>query len=401
MANKQMTQEQMAMLKEHQNSEFMRLSYLNQILMNKENGNVYGQGKNLTFNSPILAGAYAQNIVLKFRLNANWDAGTTGTVTPTASYPEGLVSKVEVQYGNKQISANPVLFRILDLMEGYGRTTQDDVRGNRETGIEAMLRKVPTTLVEGDNEIKFEVNISLNNLHSQSINGLIPIFSSGTRLQVGLQLPTVVGKDPLLNVFDVTGDGVLEVTGTIEPIIEFRDYNSMSTVSQVSPDLTGLSTIQIIELPSVTNLSQGQYNYTSFRNPYNFAKMVSFVISGMQSDKFCAADNITGYSLDKQENSNSSFYKYDESTTGIEGWYKSVRARYGNDLPEGVIAWDKTSENISNVSSKTGSSYFNISGSGYTASRQGIKVDEVDNTNIASRIVTYGVLINPQGIQSV
>lgn len=400
----QMTQEQLALLKEHQNSEFMRLSYLQPIKMNAENGRRFQQGTNLTFNSPIINGAYAQSIILKYKLNVNWEPGTTGTITPTASYPESFVTKAEVNFGNKQISAAPFLFsQVLDKMEGYGRTSQDDVLGSREAGIDAMLRKVPRTFVAGDNEVKFEVNIPLTLLHNAAINGMIPIFSSGVRLQLALQLPNnVVGKDVLQNVFDVQGDGVVEVSGDIDAVIEYRDYNSFSTTQAVRPDLTGLPTVQMIELPSITGITPGVYNHVAFRNPYNFAKLIHVVIDGKQSDKFASAGNISGFTYDKEENSNSAFFRYDETTTGIEGWYKKTRELYGNDLPEGIIAWDATSQNVgSNVSSKMGSSYLNLSGAAFVSARASFKVDSVSDVNMASRIVSYGIMINPNGIQVV
>jgi hypothetical protein len=405
MAKQQSQQEnaaQMAALKERLNSEYMRLSYPQFIKFNAENGTDFGPGKNLTFNAPIINGGNAFGVILKVDLDVTWTPGTTGTVTPCAAYPESLVSKLSVQFGNPQITSHPFIYRVLDLMEGYGRTTQDDVRGTRNAKIDSMLRQVPQTLVAGVNKVKFEVNIPLNSLHPASTNGAIPIGHSGTRLQVGLQLPSaIVGKDPMLNVFDVTGDGAIEVSGTIRPVLEYRDHNSFTTVQPLRLDLSNISTVQTIELPSITGLSQGQYNHMAFKNPYLMPKAIHIVIDGNQSDKFSAADNITGFSYDTAENSNSNLFKYDESTTGIEGWYKKVRSTYGNDLPEGVLAWDTTSENIANVSSKLGSAYLNLSSNGYSSARMGVKVETVDNTNISSRIVSYGIIVNDMGIQTV
>lgn len=399
----QMSAEQMAQIKERQNSEFMRLSYLRPIKFNQENGKIFGQGKNLTFNSPIIAGGVAQNIVLQYKLNVNWKPNTNGTVKLNAAGYEALVNKLEVQYGNKQISVHPMLYtKVFDKMEGYARTTQDDVRGDREAGIDAMLRKYPTELVEGDNEVKFEVDVPLNSLHPQSVNGLIYVSTSGVRLQVGLQLASaVVGKDPLLNVFNVEGDGEIEVSGTIEPILEYRDYNSFSTTQALELDLSGLSTVQTIELPSIVGLSPNTKQYVSFRNPYNFAKIVHILIDGKQSDKFSEASNITAFSYDKAENSNSNLFDYSNATAGIEAWYKKVRRMYGTDLPEGILAIDQTSENVKNVSSKMGTSYINLSSSGFSSARAGFEFADIGHeTGISSRVISYGVLINPQGIQA-
>jgi hypothetical protein len=184
--------------------------------------------------------------------------------------------------------------------------------------------------------------------------------------------------------------------------LDYRDYNSFSTVSALELDLSGLSTVQTIELPSIVGLSPNTKQYVSARNPYNFAKIIHILIDGKQSDTFTKADNITAFSYDKAENSNSNLFDYSNATVGIEGWYKKVRSTYGVDMPEGVLAWDSTSENIANVSSKLGTAYLNLSGNGYSSARFGFEFASVgDGSQISSRVISYGVMINPNGIQAV
>lgn len=398
----QMTEQQLLALKEHQNAEFMRLSRENEIRLNSENGKQYQAGRTLTFNSPILAGSFATGILLKLKLNVNWDAGTTGTIAPNSAYPYNLISKYEISFGNKQQSGTPYIHKLRDLMEGYARGLNDASSGFVNSGIEEMIRKVPTTFVEGDNEVVFQIKIPLNLLHEQTVNGLLPISGSGTRLQVGVQLPSsVTGKDPLDNVFNVAGDGAAEVTGEVEGILVYRDYNSMSTTQPVQPDLTGVPTVQLVELPSITGLTPKTFNHVSVRNPYNFASIFNIVIDGLQSDEFSKPANITGFGFDKQENSSSAFFRYGEDI-GMDSYYRKIRSLYGQDMPSGCFVFQASDENTSNVSSKLGSAYLNLSQNGYSASRFIFRVDEVGHeTGIASRVLNYGVLINDTPIQAV
>ena len=398
--NKQQpTAEQLRAMQQARNSQFMALTYEQPILANAENGTTYAQGKTLTYSSPIIAGGMACKVVLKYDLNVHWDG--VGSVAINAGGLEQLVQNVTVSFGNKQISMPPVLQRVFDNMEGYARTNQDDVLGFRSTGVESLVHSVPTTIASGDNAVKMSVPIPLNNLHGASINGLIPIYSSGVRLQVALQLPnSVTGQDPIENVLHVQGGGAVTVTGDVKVQIVYRDFNSMSTTEALTADLTGLPTVQIVQLPSVTGITQGAVNYVSFRNPYQFAKLVHFVIDGKQSDKFATESNITQFSYDKAENSNSNFFNYSDATGGMGSYFEEVRRRFGRDQKPGVLEWDATTQNLANVSSKLGTAYLNMTGNGYPAMRAGFRVESVDNTNISSRILSFGVLLNPEGIKA-
>lgn len=396
MAN-QPTAEQLKAMQEMANRQFMALSYEQTILANAQNGNSYAQARTLNFDAPIIAGAYATKVTLRHKLTVNWNG--TGTVALNAAYPYSFVQEVGVTFGNRQVTVSPYVAKINDMIEGYARTQGDASKNFVSTAIQNMLHKVPTALANGDNVITFDTDIPLNFLHEQSVNGIIPISSSGTRLQIALQTANAVaGVDPLENVFKTSGGAVVAVTGSVDVVITFRDYNSMTTRQPLEPNLAGLPTVQVIQLPTVTPLTNNTMQYLSFRNPYPFAKLFHIVIDGKQSDKFAAADNIVGFELAKAENSNSAWMKYDEKT--IASYYKEVRSRFGTDLDEGVMVFDATTANLSNVSSKMGAAYLNLSGDGFPAARAGFKVAAVDNATITSRIVSFGVMLNPAGISA-
>ena len=385
------------------NQQFMSLSVKQKIKAHSQNGNQYRQSATLNFDSPIIAGAYAFGVSVIPKLKVKWDPKTNGTVSFNAAYPHSLFKNIKISFGETQQDLHPVITKFDNMIEGYARVEMDNTKNFEATGISDLIRKVPTTLQSGDNDLTFEMHTPLNFLHPASINGAIPIFSNGTRMQVALQTAdAITGKDPLLNVFKVSGDGVLTVEGTVDVVIHYRNYTSLFTTQPLQPDLTNLPTVQVVELPPTTNLAQSTYEYVPLRNPYKFAKIFHIVISGTASDKFSHASDINGYVYEREENSSSAFFKYDESTTGIEQYYRDTREKFGTDLPEGVFVLDTTSDNVANVSAKQGIGYLNLTGNdGFPSSRFGFKLSRVGNDpDITSRIVSYGVMINDNGLKA-
>jgi hypothetical protein len=400
MAQQKMTAEQLKAIQKMKNEQYMALTYTQQINANAQNGNSWGLGKNLQFDAPIVASANAQKITLRHNLTVTV-AGAS--VTPTASFPYSLVNNVVISFGSKVATFHPYLAKIQAMIEGYARKEFDNSGNFKATRIDNMLRSVPSgTMAAGTYTVKFDTDYELNALHPVSVNGLIPIYSSGTRLQTTVNLPTQVvadKADALDHAFEGAG-ATVTVTGTVDVIITYRDDKSMTTRQNLDLDLNGLPTVQCIQLPSANLLSQGAMNYVSIRNPYPFAKIFHFVLDGNQSDVFAKADNILAYSLDKAENSNSSLIAYNESNGGIVNLYKNVREKFGTDLPEGVIVHDFTTDNIANVSGKQGGAYLNLTGEGYPASRFGVKLSSVNNTDRVSKIISYGIILNGEGIQT-
>lgn len=402
MAQQQPTQEELRAMQNFQNQRFMALSYSQPIKANNENGDHYQQGRTIMYAAPTVVGAYAHEIEIRHKLKVNWDG--QGTVETNAAYPYSLVNNITVNFGNKQISVHPYIPAKVDAyLEGYARVEADKAHNFVHDSISNLLHKFPTTLVAGDNDVVFSTVLPLNSLHPSSVNGLLPIWSPSTKLQVALTLPSaVVGKDPLDNVFNAQG-GQITVEGTIEVVVHYRDYVSMADATQaLEPNLNGLPTVQTIQIPSITNLGAGVFNYAAFKNPYKFAKIYHVIIDGKSSKEFADPANITGYSIDKAENSNSSFVRYADEV-GMAAHYREVRGRFGTDLPGGVVVFDATTANIANVSSKMGSAYLNLDGSkgGYTAARFGFKIDEVGTgTGITPRILSWGIILNDEGIKA-
>jgi hypothetical protein len=411
LAQAQPSAEQLAQIKQLKNQQFMSLSHEQFTKMNADSGTTAFQGgRNLNFSSPTISGSYATGILIKHNLNVNTVKGT-GTIVPNAGYPYNFVQNLTVSLGNRQISVRPYIFgKVNPMIEGYARTLADDAILEKKSSIDNLLHKVPTDFsTDGDHTVTVSVFVPFNSLHPASVNGCLPIFSSNTRVQAVLNLSTVVGKDPLDNVFATTGNAAVTVTGTVDITMVYRSYESLSTASQaLEMDLSGLPTVQVLQLGTVTSMSPNIWLNQSFSNPYRFAKIFHLVVDAKQSDKLAAADNITGFRYTKAENANSILFQYgsEQGANGLADYYYSIREKFGVDLPEGVVlGLDATTANLSNVSSKMGANYFNNDGArgGYSSAQFGFKLASIGDpavTGIAPRIETYGIILNEEGIKA-
>lgn len=404
MAQKQPTQEELQMIQAQRNADFMKFSHVSYIPANSQNNDSFSPSKTINFNAPIIAGGYATEITLRVQLTLDVE-GTTGALKRTASYPYSFLNRVKVLFGNDVQNTHPFTAYINDLLEGYGRQAQSDVLGVRNATIDGMLNKFPKAdLTAGENVLDFEITLPLNALHEGSTNGIIPLYSAGTTMQIqATTCQNIVGNDALDNPLFTTGDFTASVTeGKVEVVVGYRDYTSFYTTQAIQPDIAGLPAVQLVELPAISNLSQGTVNNVSFRNPYLTAKVFHIVVDGKSPEKFASADNISSFAYDKAENSNSSFLRFDESNGGMRNYYKMIRSVVGNDLPEGVLVYDGTiglpGRNLANVSSKQGVNYMNLVE--YPAARFGVKVGQVDTSKTTPRVISFAYILNDKGIQA-
>jgi hypothetical protein len=391
---------QRAAMQAAQNASFMALSYEQPFAAFAQNGTNYVPGQALNFDAPVVPGGYLTRIVLTVHLNVNYTpAGSGAYASLTAAAPWSALSQIQVKFGETQITVHPYFEYIFSLMRGFNRPDTTRVVGLQTSDIQSMLYKAPT-LNPGDNEWKFDIEIPLNSVHPASVNGILPIGQTGTKVQIQA-VPTsqFVGKDPLLNVVDT--NGTITVSGDVKVTCIVRDYHSMATVQQVQPDLSGLATVQTIKPQEINPLTAGSYVFRPLTNPYPVVRFAAVVIDGQSSGTFCAASNITGYELDQAENTNSAFFRYDDTTGGIERYYAEVRRRFGQDMPDGVLVFDAPTQNVANPSSLGGNAFLDLTSAGYPAARVGVRVSQVGNsssTGITPRVVMYATILNPAGI---
>lgn len=397
--SKMSAQQRLAMQRQ-QNDHFMRFSYGRPIVANAQNGSAYAVGQARNFDAPIVAGAYATAIRIKFNVTFNYTAaGVSPYVNVTAGGAYNLFREMTVTFGGKQVTIHPYIAKVLAMSRGHNRLAPGSTLGNQNTAIQSLLH-TNIAVAAGANTWKGYFDLPLNVIHPLSVAGIIPIGGSGTRLQVQLVPPsTFVGADPLENVVDTNGT-IDTVTGSFSVEIIYRDHKSFSMPNPVQPDLTGLATAQIIKVPEINPLTAGSNVYKRLINPYPFVKVISLVIDGKQSSQFAAADNVTAFRIDSAENTSSELRVYDETTGGMSDYYIRTREVYGQDFDGGVLLYDSTVENSSAPSLMEGDAYLNLTQTGYPAARLGYKVASVDTTKgITPRIVTYGVILNPEGLK--
>ena len=406
------TQQSNAQKQAQQNAAYMHLTYNKPAKMIAQNGNAWTSGSTLNFTAPVIQGAWAQKIRVFCTFTVNYTAATAApTISLNAAAPWSLINTVRVIYGQEQIVVHPYLLaKVFPFLRGYGRENPSSVIGNSNANIRSYLYTSPT-VTAGNNTWTFFFDIPFNDLiNPMNAWGMFPMGGTGTPLQVQLTTATsVTDADPLNGVIQTNGTVV--VTGTVSPVVVYRDYISMTSTASYQPNLTGLPTVQVIQAPGIDPLGQGSYQYKRFTNPYQFAKLAHIVIDGQSSGTFAATSNIQGYELDQAENPNSAFFRYDSTTSGnadLDYYFSEVEDLTGQDLDDGVLFYDPTIRNLSDSDLRAGTAYLNLAGGdpskpgsgGFPAARYGVKVGTVSSANgITPRVVTYGVIINPKGIQ--
>lgn len=403
MAQSTQSAAQKAAAQQAMNNQFMGLSYEQPFAANAQNGTSYVPGQTLNFDAPVIPGGYLQRIVLSFNLTVTNTPGT-GSIALNAGGIWNVLSTVNVKFGETQISIHPYYEYVQSLMRGYGRVNGGlgQTINNQVANIQSMLYSSPS-VSSGAQTWKFDIEIPLNSVHPNSVNGLLPLGQTGTKAQIQLVPPSsFTGPDPLNNVVALTGNATVAVSGNVAVTCIVRDFKSFASVNPVEPNLSGLATIQQIKPQEINPLTAGSYNFRTLSNPYPLVRYMVILIDGQSSSTFCSATNINGYELDQAENTNSAFFRYDSTTGGMSRYFAGIRRLYGQDLPEGVLVFDAPSMNTGNPSNQGGNNFLNLTSQGYPAARWGVNVGAVSSANnITPRAVMYATIINPAGISLV
>jgi hypothetical protein len=385
------------------NNQFMGLSYEQPFQALAQNGTAYAPGQTLNFDAPVIPGGYLTRLVLSVNLTVTNTPGT-GTIALNAGGMWNVINQINVKFGETQISVHPYAEYVFSLMRGYGRFNggAGQTDGNQNASIQSILYSAPS-VASGAQTWKFDIEIPLNSVHPNSVNGILPLGQTGTKAQIQvIPASSFTGADPLQNVVSLTGNAAVSVTGNVTCTAIVRDFKSFATVQPVEPDLNGLATVQTIKPQEINPLTGGSYNFRTLSNPYPLVRWVAIVIDGQSSTSFCAPSNIAGYELDQAENTNSAFFRYDDTTGGMSRYYAEQRRRFGQDFDSGILVYDAPTMNQGNPSNMGGNNFLNLTSQGYPAARWGVKVNTVNSGNgITPRVVMYAVVINPSGISLV
>lgn len=279
---------------------------------------------------------------------------------------------------------------------GIGQTM-----GNQVANIQSQIYSSPST-ASGTQTWKFDIEVPLNSVHPGSVNGLLPLGQTGTKVQLQLVPPSsFTGADPLNNVVSLSGTATCTVSGTVNVTAIVRDYHSFVSPTPVEPSLNGLATVQTITPAMINPLTAGTMNFRTLSNPYPLVRYCIIAIDGLSSTTFSSANNIASLELDQADNTNTAFFRYDATTGGVTRYFAEIRRRFGQDMPEGVYVFDAPSANA-NPSNLSGNNYLNLTSNGYPAARWGLNVNSVSNANgITPRAQMFAQIINPNGISLV
>lgn len=392
---------QKAAAQQQQNNQFMGLSYEQPFAALAQNGNSYVPGQALNFDAPVIPGGYLTRLVLSVNLTVTNTPGT-GSIALNAGGIWNVINQINVKFGETQISVHPYAEYVFSLMRGFNRADTTRVLGNQVSNIQSQIYSSPS-VASGAQNWKFDIEVPLNSVHPASVNGILPLGQTGTKAQIQvIPASSFTGADPLQNVVALTGNAAVSVTGTVTCTAIVRDYKSFATVSPVEPSLNGLATVQTIKPQEINPLTAGSYNFRTLSNPYPLVRYAIILIDGQSSSTFCSATNINGYELDQAENTNSAFFRYDQTTGGMSRYFSQVRRTFGQDMPEGVLVFDAPTMNQGNPSNMGGNNFLNLTSAGYPAARWGVNVGTVATGNgITPRAVMYATIINPSGISLV
>lgn len=381
------------------NAQFMALSYEQPFSAFAQNGTQYVPGQALNFDAPVVPGGYLSRIILSVSLTVNYTpAATAPTISLNAGNIWNVLNQINVKFGETQATIHPYFINVMNKMRGFNRPSTTGVVGSQTSSIQNLVYSAPT-LNSGNNTWKFDIDMPLNSVHPNAVNGLLPLGQTGTKVQIqAIPASAFTGADPLNNVINT--NGTITVSGSVNVTCIVRDYHSFSTLAQIQPDLGGLATVQVIKPQEINPLTAGTVNFRTITNPYPMVSAVSLVIDGASSSTFCSATNINTLELDQAENTNSAFFRYNDAAGGMARFYQQTRRVFGQDFEDGVLPWfNAPTDNVANPSSLGGNNFLDLTSAGYPAARLGIGVNTVATGNgITPRVVTFAKILNPSGI---
>lgn len=380
------------------NSQYMRKTFRQYAKMNNQSTNNYSTGTTYQWDAPIVAGAWAEELVFKFNLSVDYTpAATSPTASLNAVGYDAAFTEIQVLYGNRLITVHPYILSVLRRMKGYNRTSYRDVLGAQSSAVQGILYS-PPTLNSGNNNWVFQYSLRLNDLYEDDVAGILPMFSAGTRLQVVAQSPSSwVGSDPMNNVLSTNGG--VTVTGTVELDVVYRDYRSTADRGQYLPQMTGIPSVGIAKLQEINPLTAGSRVFQRLSSPYNFSRLISILIDGTSSQNLMTLSNLEAIELDAAESTNSAMVLYDSTNGTVSNYLREIRSVYGQDFGDGTIIFRDAvaTSGQSNSSNQHGSTWLNGTSTGYPAFRIGVQAANV-GTVCTPRLVTYGQYLDPAGI---
>ncbi len=332
----------------------------------------YVLNKQIPFEVPTAEGGHLLGFVIAQDVTYTLNAGSSAVYGLTPAAPFNFLDEILLDINGEVHRFHPYLAKLLARSRGFSRPDPSDVlSGVHQTYIDNLL-DTGTPVAAGANETKRYYFVPLNALHSQSVQGLQPIFANGSKVFLKLKTNSngLIGTDPLMNPFYAvsgTGHAASSIGGSLAVYAVYVDGTSLASRDTLPLYLDGEGTTRMIMDQPLTNLTAGSYRDQPIHSLLQHYKVFAVVIDGQQSSKFCDESNILGIKMTRDSTGTKVMWGFgDNGNVPMDVWWMEQRRVYGQDMDKGVITWvDATQNGIHDPSNSEGSQTLNMMGGSY------------------------------------
>lgn len=360
----------------------------------------------MTFEMPVILGAYARAIVITLDVNLLFGALGAGTYQLNAAAPLNLITNILVQLNNAQVQAHPFVVSVLNTMRGYSRAGYGQVlAGNSISALTSALYGSFPITANTTNEWKFKIRLPLNAVSDDSPWGLLPLSGVGAQAQITLTgNPQIFGTDAFNSAVSQTSgtDGAVSIAASSTVIcdIEYLDGTSLFTTDTLTLDIFSEPTVQWVVDNQLNNIVSGSLQRSRIATLQENYYLISIIIDGQLSTKFCADTNITILQLAQDQQGQNVFWTFGSYTNvSMYDYFGFLRWVFGQDFPEGVIPFvGAPSFGVNDPSNRSGKQVLNMTDSGWPAATVAAQLGTVASTTGTPRILNYVVAKNNAGL---
>lgn len=396
------------------NREYMRRTIRHLAIAPQASGGAltqpFSSGTTLSYLIQSSNNAFLEALRIRVALTVTPAVGTGATYALNAAAPLNVIDSIQILYNNTQMNMRPVLRKVLRQLSGYQVMAEpvQPTGGNLEVDSYIDTYETTTTPITAGsaNVWNFEFRIPLNALHPQDARGLLPIMAPGTDVIVNVNCAqTNMGVDPLIAPITTTGGtgASVAITGTIQVISEFRDGKTLQGPMLQGLDILDMGTVQYVKDQNLNNLVAGIVNRQKIAQVNHLYYVISYVIDGMQSNRYSAWSNYSVIELDMDAVGTNKFWGYGTGTNiDIREFLVDIQSALGQDIDEGIIPWVRaTTMHTADASNQDGIAFLNTTPSGWTDVHYGVQLNAVGSVaGINPRIETFIVMVNTAGLQA-
>lgn len=433
-SERQLVASEMANKKQQDNRAFLRKSIERVAYCPASGGSgntqAYTVGTTLVYDMPVIGGAYAKGILIRFSINLTFAAGTGATYALSAAAPFNIFQEVDILYNGQQIRTHPYIMKVLDQVAGYSKypqqngvvaNVQNNATINTFEGVNApaagALANTFNGAVAGTTTWAGTMYLPFNAIASDTVPGLLPVMGVGNKPQVRLVCASAfMGNDPLLNPVYANGGSagwsvvVNQGASTFISVdMVYHDGTTMSDPNGVAMDLTAEPTLQYYWDTPLNPLSAGLLMRQHISTLLEHVYVISVLIDGQTAGQFSTIANITSMQLSADSVGQQNFFSFNVANNIPVGDYydRLIRRVHGQDLDQGVFLWvDAPCRGTRDSDDRTGVQTLNMQPGGYPASTHAYQVTAVGGlaptdggAKAVPRVETFLVSLNYNGLR--